>query len=37
MHIVKLLKNIASKDKSDHRFGISAPKLVNYIEIENLV
>ena len=36
MHIIELLKNVASRDKSDHRFGISATNLVNYIEIEPL-
>ena len=36
MHIIELLKNFASHDKSDHRFGISATNLVNYIEIEAL-
>ena len=36
MHIVELLKNVAARDKSDQRFGISAINLVNYIEIEPL-
>ena len=36
MHIIELLKNVASCDKSDHRFGISTTNLVNYIEIEHL-
>ena len=37
MHIIELLKNKSdSRDKSDHRFEISATNLVNYIEIEPL-
>ena len=36
MHIIELLKNVASRNKSDHRFGISTTKLVKYIEIEPL-
>ena len=36
MHIIELLKNVASRDKSDHRFGISETNFVNYIEIEPL-
>ena len=36
MLIIELLKNVASCDKSDHRFGISATNLVIYIEIEPL-
>ena len=36
MHIIELLKNVASRDKSDHRFEISATNLVNYIEIKAL-
>ena len=36
MNIIELLKNVASRDKSDHRFEISATNLVNYIEIEFL-
>ena len=36
MHIIELLKNVASRDKFDHRFGISATNLVTYIEIEPL-
>ena len=36
MHIIGLLKNVTSRDKSDHRFGISANNLVNYIEIKPL-
>ena len=36
MHAIKLLKNIASRDKSEHRFENSATNLVNYIEIEHL-
>ena len=30
------MKNVASRDKSDHRCGNSANNLVNYIEIEPL-
>ena len=37
MHIIELLKNAASRDKSDHRFGISGTNLVNCIEISTLV
>ena len=36
MHIIELLKNVASRDKSDHRLRINATNLVNYIEIEPL-
>ena len=36
MHIIELLKKVASRDKSDDRFGISATNIVNYIEIELL-
>ena len=36
MHIIELLKNVASRNKSDHRFEISATNLLNYIEIEPL-
>ena len=36
MHIIELLKNDASHDKSDHRLGISATNLVNYNEIKSL-
>ena len=36
MHIIELLKNIASRYKSDHSFGISATNLVNYIKMEPL-
>ena len=36
MHIIEFLKNVASRDKSDHIFGISATNLVNYIAIEPL-
>ena len=36
MHIIELLKNVAYRVKSDHRFGISATNLVNYIEFEPL-
>ena len=34
MHIIESLKNVASRDKSYHRFEISAKNLVYYIEIE---
>ena len=38
MHIIELLTNVASRDKSDHRFGIfSETNLVNYIEIQPLL
>ena len=36
MHINELLKNVACREKFDHRFGISASNLVNYIKIEFL-
>ena len=36
MHIIELLKNVASRDKSDYRLGINTTNLVNYIEIEPL-
>ena len=36
MHIIELLKDVASRDKSDQRLGISAINVVNYIEIEQL-
>ena len=36
MHIIELLQNLASTDKSDHRFGISATKLVSYVDIVSL-
>ena len=36
MHIIELLKDVVFRDKSAHRFGISATNLVNYIEIEPL-
>ena len=36
MHTIELLKNVASRHKSDHRFGLSATNLVDYIEIELL-
>ena len=36
MHIIELPKNVASCDKSDHRFRINETNLVNYIEIELL-
>ena len=36
MLIIELLKNVASRDKSDHRFGISATNLVNYIVFKPL-
>ena len=36
MHIIQLLKNVASRDKSDHRYEIIATNLVNYIEIKPL-
>ena len=36
MHIIELLRNVASREKSDYRMRISASNLVNYIEIEPL-
>ena len=36
MHIIELLENVASRNKSNHRFEISATNLVTYIEIEPL-
>ena len=36
MPMIELLKNVSSRDNSDHRVGISATNLVNYIEIEPL-
>ena len=36
MQIIELLKNVVSRHNSDHRFGISAINLVNYIEIAPL-
>ena len=36
MHIIEFLKNVASRDKTDHRFRISATNLVNYTKIETL-
>ena len=36
MHIIELLKNVASCYKFVHRFGISATNLVNYFVIEHL-
>ena len=36
MHIIELLKKVASRDKLHYRFRISATNLVNYIEIEPL-
>ena len=36
LHIFELLKNVASRDKSDHRVEISATNLVIYNEIEAL-
>ena len=36
MHIIELLKSVASRVKSGHRFEISATNLGNYIEVERL-